>query len=484
MTDLPHAPSQSEAENRLYADRVKVYPRKVKGTFRRIKWIMLGLVLTLYYGLPFIRFDRGAGLPDQAILIDMEARRAYFFWIEIWPQEVYILTGVLIFAAVALFFITSIAGRLWCAYACPQTVWTDLFMWIERLIEGDAPERRKRDQGPLTADKALRKTATHTAWLAISVMTGGAWILYFQNAPTAIPEVLGGHAAMGTYFFIGLFTATTYLLGGWAREQVCTYMCPWPRFQSAMFDEDTLVVTYQGWRGEPRSRHHKKALAKGEPVGDCVDCGLCVQVCPTGIDIRDGVQLECIGCGLCVDACNTVMEKLGAPRDLIRHDTERNMRNREMGIQSKYRLIRPRTLIYATMLAVVGLGLLTALLSRADTDINLIHDRNPLYQRLSDGSIRNGFTLKVLNKTHTPQQYEIALSGIEGLTMRDGRTVGAAWEDSLIVDATPNGVTPVRFFVHAPQKALKGDHTTMTIAVTNLDTGIRTEEETVFRGPK
>ena len=480
MTDVPG----TQSRERLYADRVKVYPRKVKGTFRRIKWIMLGLTLTLYYGLPFVRFDRGPGLPDQAILIDMEARRAYFFWIEIWPQEVYILTGVLIFAAVALFFVTSIAGRLWCAYACPQTVWTDLFMWIERLIEGDAPERRKRDQGPMSADKALRKTATHSAWLLISLMTGGAWILYFQNAPTAISEVVGGQAATGTYFFIGLFTATTYLLGGLAREQVCTYMCPWPRFQSAMFDEDTLVVTYQGYRGEPRSRHHKKAIARGEQVGDCVDCGLCVQVCPTGIDIRDGVQLECIGCGLCVDACNSVMEKMGLPRDLIRHDTDRNMRARARGEKPVFRLIRPRTIIYSVMLAVVGAGLLTALMARSETDINLIHDRNPLFQRLSDGSIRNGFTLKILNKTHEPHRYEITFGGIEGLTIRDGRTIGSDWQDALIVEAGSDGVTPVRFFTHAPRTSLSGEHTDMTVTVTNLDTGKTTVEETVFRGPK
>jgi cytochrome c oxidase accessory protein FixG len=299
----------------LYAGRVQVYPKRVSGLFRRLKWAALSVLLGIYYLVPWIRWDRGPNAPDQAVLIDLPSRRAYFFFIEIWPHEVYYFTGLLVLGAVGIFLATSLAGRVWCGYACPQTVWTDLYMWVERRVEGDRNTRIKLDKAPLSAHKALRKTLKHGIWLLIAVLTGGAWIMYFNDAPTVVPAVLTGQASMTVYFFVGLFTTTTYLLAGWAREQVCTFMCPWPRFQAAMFDEDTLIVTYQRWRGEPRSRH-RKGLA-GEGLGDCVDCNLCVAVCPTGIDIRDGQQLECLSCALCIDACNSVMEKVGLPRDLI-----------------------------------------------------------------------------------------------------------------------------------------------------------------------
>ena len=292
---------KQSGDARLYAERVRVYPKAAAGKFRALKWRLLGLWLLVYYALPWIRWDRGPSAPDQAVLLDLTNRRGYFFFIEIWPQEVFYLTGILILAAVGLFLVTSLAGRVWCGYACPQTVWTDLFMWVERRIEGDRNARIKLDKGAWTAGKWARKVAKHAAWLAIAFATGGAWIMYFVDAPTVVVNFFSGLSDFDTYFFVGLFTATTYLLAGWAREQVCTYMCPWPRFQSAMFDEDTLIVTYQKWRGEPRGKATK------EGIGDCVDCGQCVAVCPTGIDIRDGNQMECIGCAHCVDACNPVM---------------------------------------------------------------------------------------------------------------------------------------------------------------------------------
>ncbi|MGE5145636.1 MAG: cytochrome c oxidase accessory protein CcoG, partial [Candidatus Eiseniibacteriota bacterium] len=284
---------RAQKESPLYANRVRVYPKRVWGQFRRIKWIALTVMLAIYYIAPWIRWDRGPGVPDQAILIDMANRRAYFFGIEIWPQEVYYLTGLLILAAIGLFLMTSLAGRVWCGYACPQTVWTDIFMFVERWIEGDRNARIKLDQGPTTAAKVLKKIAKHGTWLIIALLTGGAWILYFDDAPTMLGQLVTGEASTTSYFFIGLFTATTYLLAGWAREQVCTYMCPWPRIQGAMLDEDSLNVSYRAWRGEPRGKH--KANAGWEGRGDCIDCRLCIAVCPTGIDIRDGQQLECIG---------------------------------------------------------------------------------------------------------------------------------------------------------------------------------------------
>jgi hypothetical protein len=245
---------RAQKEQPLYAGRVQVYPKSVAGIFRRLKWAVLVALLGLYYVLPWIRWDRGPDQPDQAVLADIEGQRLYFFFIEIWPQEIYYLAGLLILGAVGLFLVTSLAGRVWCGYACPQTVWTDLYMWVERLIQGDRNARIKLDKAPFGANKVLRKTLTHAVWLVIAAATGGIWIMYFNDAPTVVRDIFTGQASLTVYGFTGLFTGTTYLLAGWAREQVCTYMCPWPRFQAAMFDEDSLIVTYQGWRGEPRGR--------------------------------------------------------------------------------------------------------------------------------------------------------------------------------------------------------------------------------------
>jgi cytochrome c oxidase accessory protein FixG len=336
----------------LYADRVKVYPKEVGGRFRTIKWAALILLLGIYYLAPWLRWDRGPGVPDQAFLIDMPGRRAYFLWIEIWPQEVYYLTGLLLLGAFGLFLATSIAGRVWCGFTCPQTVWTDLFMWVERRIEGDRGTRIRLDRAPLSREKILKKLAKHAAWLLIAALTGGAWIMYFNDAPTVTRAILTGNASFAQYFFFGLFTATTYLLAGWAREQVCTYMCPWPRFQAALLDEHSYVVTYQKWRGEPRAPLKKNPDWSGR--GDCIACNQCVAVCPMGIDIREGLQLECIGCGLCIDACNDVMHRIGRPRELITMDTERNQALRAAGKPPVHPIVRPRTVIYAAMLLVVA----------------------------------------------------------------------------------------------------------------------------------
>jgi len=238
----------------LYSKHLKVYPQRIMGTFRRLKWMVLGTLLGFYYIVPWIRWDRGPGAPDQAVLLDMAGQRGYFFDIEIWAQEVYYLTGILILGAVGLFLATTLAGRVWCGFTCPQTVWTDLFLWAERLIEGDRNKRMKLDSGPLTAAKAVKKITKHFFWIIISLLTGGAWIFYFVDAPTAAIDLINGSASSTVYGFVALFSGFTYLLAGWAREQVCIYMCPWPRFQGSMFDEDSLLVTYEEWRGEPRGK--------------------------------------------------------------------------------------------------------------------------------------------------------------------------------------------------------------------------------------
>ncbi len=464
----------------LYAPRVPIYPKRVSGTFRRIKWIALVVFLGIYYLLPWIRWDRGAGVPDQAVLIDMPARRAYFFFIEIWPQEIYFLTGLLVLAAIGLFFATALAGRVWCGYACPQTVWTDLFMWVERVIEGDRNARIKLDRKPMSLNKAARKIAKHAIWLVIAFLTGGAWIMYFNDAPTVVREIFTLRASETVYFFVGLFTAGTYVLAGWAREQVCTYMCPYARFQAAMFDEETLIVTYQDWRGEPRGRHKKGQSWEGR--GHCVDCNQCVAVCPMGIDIRDGQQLECIGCALCIDACNGVMEKLGLPGELITYDTEANQKARREGRETSYRLVRPRTIIYALLLVIAAGTLFWGMAFRPSLEINVLRDRSPLFVTLSDGSIRNGYTFKILNMTRRPRDFTLDLSGLDEATMK---VIGIAEAQTRRVHfaVKSDTVASYRIYVRVPRAAVTGKQMPLNFVLTDRATGESAIYRTVFRGP-
>jgi len=394
----------------FYATRVKVYPRAVSGRWRSVKWAVLSLLLGIYYLVPWLRWDRGPGAPSQAILLDLDGRRGWIFDVVIWPQEVYFVTGILILGAIGLFLATSLFGRVWCGFACPQTVWTDLFMLVERLIEGDRNQRMRLDHEPLSAAKAVRKVAKHAAWLLIAAATGGAWVFYYVDAPSTLVKIVRGEASLEIYFFIGLLTATTYLLAGWAREQVCTYMCPWPRFQAAMLDEQSVIVSYQKQRGEPRGKH--KAGASWENRGDCVDCRLCVNVCPTGIDIRDGQQLECIGCGLCVDACNETMDKVDRPRGLIRWDTLARQQARERGTTVPWRPVRPRTILYAAVFAVVAVVMLGAFVLRSATDLSVQRDRSPNFVRLSSGDVRNSYTVKISNKSQQPRNFRLAVTGL------------------------------------------------------------------------
>lgn len=464
-------------QGHFYADRVKVYPAAVGGIVRRIKWAVLIVCLSVYYLVPWLRWHRGAGLPDQAVLLDIAGRRAYLFDLVIWPQQIYLLTGLLIVAAVGLFLVTSLFGRVWCGYFCPQTIWTDLFFWVERQLQGDANERRRRDDGPWNFDKAWRKTATHSIWLLIAFATGGAWIMYYVDAPTLVREFVHGQAEVATYFFIGLFTATTYLLAGWAREQVCTYMCPWPRFQSAMFDDQTLAVSYRGWRGEKRGKH--KAGDSWDGRGDCVDCFRCVSVCPTGIDIRDGMQLECIGCGLCVDACNAVMKKVGRPADLIFWDNVAGLAAAAKGNKQQYRLFRPRTLMYATLLGAVLIAVGTATLMRARVDLSIDRDRVPNFVALSNGGIRNGYTLRIENRTTEPTRYQFQVEGLPEAKLR----IGAEGPSLATLDVLPNQVATIKIFIQSPRDALHRATTPIALELVDQEHGRRIDRPTVFVGP-
>ncbi len=472
---------EEQKKQPLYAGRVKVYPKSVHGGIRRIKWAVLVVLLGAYYLAPWLRWDRGPGAPDQALLIDLPNRRAYFFWIEIWPQEIYYLAVLMIMAAFGLFLVTSIGGRVWCGFTCPQTVWTDLFMQVERWIEGDRGARIRVDKAPLSARKVTRKALKHGAWLLIAFATGGAWIMYFKDTPTLIGEYFTGRSSLSVYFFTGLFTTTTYLLAGWAREQVCTYMCPWPRFQSALLDEDSLVVTYRAWRGEPRGKYRKGESWEGR--GDCIDCKQCVAVCPTGIDIRDGLQLECIGCGLCVDACNDVMARIHRPQGLIAFDNERNRLAHREGRESRpVRLIRLRTIVYVAILAVIATAFLAAVATRADLEVNVLHDRNPLFVKLSDGSIRNGYTVRILNKARVARQFDLTLEEPAAATLQVLEQ-GGAGSESVHMETRPDGVATYQVFVRLPAEQGAPASQPLVFRLTDLDSGASVRHESIFRGP-
>ena len=503
-------PSEPEAApERLYEARKKIFPKRAEGRFRRFKWLVMLITLGIYYLTPWIRWDRGPYAPDQAVLIDLANRRFYFFFIEIWPQEFFYVAGLLVMAGFGLFLVTSAVGRAWGGYACPQTVWVDLFLVVERWMEGDRNARMKLDAGPWTLEKIRKRVVKHGIWLLIAVATGGAWIFYFADAPTLAYDFATGNAAFVAYSTVAVLTATTYVFGGLMREQVCIYMCPWPRIQAAMLDDNSLVVTYNDWRGEPRSKHAKKAAAAGQPVGDCVDCNACVAVCPMGIDIRDGQQLACITCALCIDACDAVMDKIGKPRGLIDYATlneyDANMalatdngttsinpdrvRNADGSFTDKVRhfnwriILRPRTLLYMAVWSAVGIGLLVALLSRDRLEVNVIHDRNPQYVLESDGSIRNGYTIRLLNMIPEPRTILLSLEGlpqasmkINGLVSDDDRTFA--------VSVDPDKATALKVFVTVPAAAIDQSHESFSFIAQDRSSHERDSYSATFNAPE
>ena len=432
----------------LYARRADIFPRSVDGFFRRLKWQIMAVTLAIYYATPWLRWNRGPFAANQAVLVDLAHRRFYFFSIEIWPHEFYFVAGLLVMAGVGLFLITSTVGRAWCGYACPQTVWTDLFLHIERAIDGDRNAQIRLRDAPWTPAKIARRLLKHSSWIAVGLVTGGAWIFYFADAPTLARALWHGDAAPVAYATIGVLTATTYVFGGLMREQVCIYMCPWPRIQSAMLDERSLIVTYKDWRGEPRSHGVKRS----EGAGDCVDCGACVQVCPVGIDIRDGAQFACITCALCIDACDDVMARIGRPRGLIDYATLEDCRAEASGappVPIRRTLLRPRTFVYIGLWSAVGLAMMFALGTRTRLDVSVAHDRNPLWVRLSDGAVRNAYTVKFRNMESRPRTVKLAIGKLPGAVMWDSLQDDRSASTELAFTVAPDRVDEHRIYVRS-----------------------------------
>ena len=475
----------SKGNRALFAKRKKIFPKRASGTFRQFKWAVMVFTLAIYYFTPWIRWDRGEFTPNQAVLVDLDQGRFYFFFITIWPQELYYIAGLLIMAGVGLFLITSTVGRAWCGYTCPQTVWVDLFLVIERWIEGDRNARIKLDNASWSAPKVFKRLSKHVLWLVIAMMTGGAWVFYFADAPTLLKNLLTGNASSIAYSTIFVMTSITYLFAGFMREQVCTFMCPWPRIQGAMLDERSLVVTYNDWRGEPRSRHQKKSEVNAQS-GDCIDCNQCVVVCPMGIDIRDGQQLECITCALCIDACNGVMDKIGRPRNLISYSTLNDYEANMKGERTKTTwrsFIHARTVVYSAIMIIAALSLLYVLVMRNPVEVNVLHNRNPIFILLSDGSIRNGYTVKILNKKLQPQEFIISVEGIAGLEMQVAGAETKAQKE-VVLEVPANGLESVRLFVRATASNLKGEQTPFNFIVRNKDDTEKITHEAVFYQPK
>jgi cytochrome c oxidase accessory protein FixG len=391
-----------------------VIPQSVKGKYRTLKWRLLALCLTIYYVLPFLRWTRGEGQPDQAILFDLANVRFYLFWIEARAQELYYLTGLLVLATIILVLLNALAGRVWCGFLCPQTIWTDLFLLVERKLEGDRRQQMLALKQPLTLRRLIRRGVKHVLWLVIATATGGAFVLYFADAPTLLAELATGDAPMIAYGMLASLTFTTYAMAGFAREKVCTFMCPWPRLQGAIWDPEALTVTYRKHRGEQRMSAKKADLARahGLPAGDCVDCNACVVVCPIGIDIREGPSIACINCGLCVDACDTTMARVHRPRGLIDFETWTNIERESKGDRrTPARLLRPKIIV----IGLVGLVLLATmslhLSNRATLSLLVIHDRNPVAVALSTGEVRNAYELRITNATTEEARFNLTASG-------------------------------------------------------------------------
>jgi cytochrome c oxidase accessory protein FixG len=461
----------------MYAAREEIYPREAEGRYARLRWACVWLTQLVFYGLPWLSWNG-----RQAVLFDLGARKFYIFGIVLWPQDFIYLAALLIICAFSLFLLTAIAGRVWCGFACPQTVYTEIFMWIERKIEGARSARIRLDKQPWTVGKLTKKTAKHGAWGAVALWTGLSFVGYFTPIKTLLQEVVQLGLGPWEWFWILFYSFATYGNAGWMREQVCKYMCPYARFQSSMFDRDTLIISYDKVRGEPRGALGRKDWAKDQSPtqakepgrGDCIDCSMCVQVCPTGIDIRKGLQYECIGCAACVDACNTVMDKIGAPRGLVRYSTENALKKNFTLQEIKKRALRPRVLVYSALLLGIVSVFFGTLIVRTPLKLDVIRDRGALGREVEDGIIENVYRLQIMNTGETAHRYQITVSGIDSIALATPTQVSLQGADA-------RGV-PVRIRV-AHGKGHPGSNPIVFEVKALDDTQLQVQEKAVFFVP-
>jgi cytochrome c oxidase accessory protein FixG len=458
----------------LYAAADKIYPRSTFGFFTKWRWAMIWLTQIVYYGLPWLEWGQ-----RQALLFDLEARRFYIFNLVLYPQDLIYLTGILIISALSLFLFTAVAGRLWCGYTCPQTVYTEIFLWIEAKIEGDRAARMKLDDGSMSSNKLIKKGAKHFVWIAFALWTGFTFVGYF----TPIRELGDAVISMGLgpwqTFWVLFYSFATYGNAGFMREQVCKYMCPYARFQSAMFDDDTLIVTYDEKRGEPRGKASLKTDMDKNQKGACIDCSLCVQVCPTGIDIRKGLQYECIGCGACADVCDTVMDKMGYERGLVKYSTQHAMDQGWNRSQMLRRILRPRVLIYSAILTLIVVSLLASLVTRPTFRVNVIRDRGVMARLADGGMLENVYRLQIMNATETEQHYQLSASGIDNLKIE---TDAADKNQSVTVNSAESRSIPVRLQI--PDGSIKSGSHHIQFVIKSVNQNESIEEEAVFLVPR
>ncbi|MFU8895659.1 MAG: cytochrome c oxidase accessory protein CcoG [Gammaproteobacteria bacterium] len=454
------------APTSLYAAHQKVYPREVKGRYASLRNLAVWALLGIYYVLPWLTWN-----DRQAVLFDLPARKFYIFGLTFWPQDFFFMAWLLIIAALTLFFVTAIAGRLWCGYACPQTVWTEAFLWMERVTEGKHNQRRKLDRGPWTREKVLRKSAKQFLWIGFALWTGFTFVAYFTPVTELGQKLLTFSAGPWETFWVLFYGFATYGNAGLLREQVCKYMCPYARFQSAMFDKDTMIISYDERRGEPRGGRKRSIDHRAAGLGDCIDCNMCVQVCPTGIDIRDGLQIECIACAACVDVCNEVMDKMEYPRGLIRYSTHHAMEE-----QQPVRVLRPRVMVYGALLLTLLIGFGTAVANRSTLIVDIIRDRNTLYRELPGGMIENVYTVTFVNKTEVERRYDIAAHGIEGLEL--------SVDVAMPLVSGPGEVRRIPLRLNAPAEAIPPGGAEVTLVVEARGAAPTTiERDTRFIGP-
>ena len=436
----------------LYEAHQKIHPRSVSGRFTNWRWALVFLTQLVFYGLPWLQWGQ-----RQAVLFDLGARRFYIFNLVLYPQDFIYLTGILVISALSLFLFTAIAGRLWCGYACPQTVYTEIFLWIEKTIEGDRSARLRRDGARLSADKVLRKGAKHLVWLAVAAWTGFTFVSYFTPLRELGAEFLQWHMSSWEVFWTIFYGVATYGNAGFLREQVCKHMCPYARFQSAMFDHDTLIVTYDAQRGEPRGGRSRSADPAALNLGACIDCTLCVQVCPTGIDIRKGLQYECIGCGACADVCDSVMDKMGYARGLVKYSTQNAVKERWSAAQTLRHVLRPRVLVYTAILGTVVLAMGISLAMRTPFKVDVVRDRGALARIVAGGRIENVYRLQLMNATEAQQRYRVSVQGLAGLAVNSEDTFEVAATQSrwiavrvqLPYEGAPPGSHAIHFDIQA-----------------------------------